>query len=86
MSTAAFHTPQSLRHFFADAGKAVRRYAVALFAAQERQFVAQQAPAKATPSERERARTHLKLIRMANDYQQLQPSLAAELRHLAARG
>jgi hypothetical protein len=86
MTTAAFPTAHSLRHHVAEAIQAVRRFAVALFAAQERQFVAQQAPAKATPSERERARTHMKLIRMANDYQQLQPSLAAELRQLAARG
>ena len=86
MTTAAFHTPKSLRHTLADAGKALRSFAAALFAAQERQFVVTEASAKAAPSERERARNHMKLIRMANDYQQLQPSLAAELRQLAARG
>ncbi|MES2317353.1 MAG: hypothetical protein V4631_07630 [Pseudomonadota bacterium] len=86
MSTAAFHTTHSLRHYFADISTAARTFAAALFAAQERQFVKQEVTAKPPVSERSRARTHMKLIRMANDYQDMQPSLAAELRQLASRG
>ena len=86
MTTAAIHTTHSLRHYFADISKAVRAFAAALFAAQQRQFVAQEVAVGAPVSERDRARTHMKLIRMANDYQQLQPNLAAELRQLASRG
>jgi integrase len=86
MTTAAFHTTHSLRHYFTDLGNAARAFAAALFAAQERQFVVQEVMAPALVSERARARTHMKLIRMANDYQDMQPSLAAELRQLASRG
>ena len=86
MSTATFHTTHTLRYFFADLGNAARSFAAALFAAQERQFVAQEVMARPPVSERSRARTHMKLIRMANDYQDMQPSLAAELRQLASRG
>ena len=86
MTTATFHTTHSLRHYFADIGNAARALAAALFAAQQRQFVAQEVMAKPPMSERARARTHMKLIRMANDYQDMQPSLAGELRQLAARG
>ena len=86
MTTAAIHTTHSLRHYFADISKAVRAFAAALLAAQERQFVAQEVTAKAPVSERARARTHMKLIRMANEYQAMQPGLADELRHLASRG
>ena len=86
MTTAAIHTTHSPRHYFADISKAVRAFAAALFAAQERQFVVQEVAARPAVSERDRARTHMKLIRMANDYQTLQPNLAAELRQLAARG
>ncbi len=86
MSTATFHSTHTLRHYFADFINAARSFASALFAAQERQFVAQEVSAKAPASERARARTHMKLIRMANDYQDMQPSLAAELRQLASRG
>ncbi len=85
MTTATIHSNDTLRAYFADVSKAARAFAAALFAAQERQFVAQEVM---TPevSERARARTHMKLIRMANQYQDMQPSLAAELRQLAARG
>lgn len=86
MSTAVFHTTHSLRSYFADVSNAARAFAAALFAAQERQFVAQEVSAKPPVSERARARTHMKLIRMANDYQSMQPGLADELRHLASRG
>jgi hypothetical protein len=86
MSTAVLHTTHSLRHYYADIRKSAREIAAALFAAQERQFVEQEIMAKPPVSERARARTHMKLIRMANDYQDMQPSLAAELRQLASRG
>ncbi|MFL6656515.1 MAG: hypothetical protein ACJ8GW_00440 [Massilia sp.] len=86
MTTAAIHTTHSLRHYFADVSNAARAFAAALFAAQERQFVAQEVVARPAQSDRSRARTHMKLIRMANDYQDMQPSLAAELRQLASRG
>lgn len=86
MSTATLHTTATLRTYFADVGNAARAFAAALFAAQERQFVAQEVVAKPATSERSRARTHMKLIRMANEYQDMQPSLAAELRQLASRG
>lgn len=86
MTTATIHTTDTLRNYFADVSNAARAFAAALFAAQERQFVAQEVMAKPPASERSRARTHMKLIRMANEYQDMQPSLAAELRQLAGRG
>ena len=85
MSTATFQSPDTLRHYFADVSNAARAFAAALFAAQERQFVATEVTAS-SESERSRLRTHMKLIRMANDYQDMQPSLAAELRQFAGRG
>lgn len=86
MSTATLHTTATLRTYFADVSNAARAFAAALFAAQERQFVAQEVVARPATSERSRASTHMKLIRMANEYQDMQPSLAAELRQLASRG
>ena len=85
MTTATIHAPATFRSYLAELGNTARTFAAALFAAQERQFVA---PEVVMPdvSERSRARTHMKLIRMANDYQDMQPSLAAELRQLASRG
>jgi hypothetical protein len=85
MTTATFQSPDTLRHYFADVSNAARAFAAALFAAQERQYIATEVVASPV-SERSRARTHMKLIRMANDYQDMQPSLAAELRQLASRG
>ncbi len=86
MTTATFHTTHSLRHYFADVSNAARALAAALFAAQQRQFVAQEVMTKPPVSERARMRAHMKLIRMANDCQDMQPSLAAELRQFAAQG
>jgi hypothetical protein len=37
-------------------------------------------------SGRARLKNHMKLISMANEFQDMQPSLAAELRQLASRG
>ena len=85
MSTATFHTTHSLRHYLVDVSHAARAFAAALFAAQERQYIATEVVASPT-SERSRARNHMKLIRMANECQDMQPSLAAELRQLAGRG
>lgn len=86
MTSATIHTTDTLRSYFADVSNAARAFAAALFAAQERQFVATEVMSKPSISERSRARTHMKLIRMANEYQDMQPSLAAELRQLASRG
>ncbi len=86
MTTATIYTTDTLRSYFADVRNAARAFAAALFAAQERQFVVQEVMTRPAPSERARARTHMKLIRMANEYQDMQPSLAAELRQLASRG
>lgn len=85
MTTATFQSPDTLRHYFADVANAARAFAAALFAAQERQYIATEVVASPL-SERSRVRNHMKLIRMANEYQDMQPSLAAELRQLASRG
>lgn len=85
MTTATFHTTHSLRHYFVDVSNAARALAAALFAAQQRQFIAQEVMVKPPVSERSRMRTHMKLIRMANEYQDMQPSLAAELRQFASQ-
>jgi hypothetical protein len=86
MTTATYHSTATLRSYLHDAAKAARVFAKALFAAQERQFVAQEIMDKPAASERSRVRNHMKLIAMANQYQDMQPSLAAELRQLASRG
>ena len=86
MTTATFHSTATLRSYLHDAGMALRSFAKALFAAQERQFVKQEIMDKPAMSERSRVRTHMKLISMANEYQDMQPSLAAELRQLASQG
>ena len=87
MTTATFYSTATLRSHLHDAVNAARTFAKALFAAQERQFVAQEIMAKPPRvSGRSRVRTHMKLISMANEYQDMQPSLAAELRQLASRG
>lgn len=86
MSTAVYHSTATLRSYLNDAIGTARAFAKALFAAQERQFVEQEIMDKPCASERARLRTHNKLISMANQYQDMQPSLAAELRQLASRG
>lgn len=86
MTTATIHSTDTLRSYFADVSNAARAFAAALFAAQERQFVATEVVGKPSVTDRARARTHMKLIRMANDYQDMQPGLASELRQLASRG
>ena len=86
MSTATYHSTATVRSYLHDAAKAVRTFAKALFAAQERQFVKQEIMDQPAVTERSRARNHMKLISLANQYQDMQPSLAAELRQLASRG
>ena len=87
MTTATFHSTATVRSYLRDAALAARTFAKALFAAQERQFVAQEVVAKPVrASSRSRVKNHMKLISMANEYQDMQPSLAAELRQLASRG
>jgi hypothetical protein len=86
MSTATFHSTATLRSYLNDAAKSARAFAKALFAAQQRQFVEQEITAKPESSERARVRSHVKLIALANQYQDMQPNLAAELRQLASRG
>ena len=86
MTTVTFHSTATLRSYLRDAVEAARTFAKALFAAQERQFVEQDSIDQPAVSARSRVRTHMKLIAMANQYQDMQPSLAAELRQLASRG
>ena len=86
MSTATFHSTATVRSYLNDALIAARSFAKALFAAQERQFVQQEIMDKPGRTGRSRVRNHMKLISMANQYQDMQPSLAAELRQLASRG
>ena len=87
MSTVTLnHSPvEGFRHYLHDVSNAARAFAAALFAAQERQFIAQEVYAKPTVSERQRMKSHMKLIAMAKDYEHMHPSLAAELRNLAGR-
>ncbi len=86
MTTAIFQQSFSFRAYFADVSKAAQALASALFAAQERQFVALEVAPTQAISGRARMKNHTRLIRMANEYQDMQPSLAAELRQLAGRG
>ena len=88
MSTASYSPQQhdGFRHYLADVANAARALAAALFAAQERQFVAQEVVSKPAVSDRMRLKSHRKLVAMANEYEQLHPSLASELRNLAGRG
>ncbi|CUI07654.1 hypothetical protein LXA47_27770 [Massilia sp. P8910] len=88
MSSATYTQPtnQGFRHYLADVSNAARAFAAALFAAQERQFIAQEVAVKPAQNDRARMRSHRKLLVMANAYQHMHPSLAAELRNLASRG
>ena len=83
MSAATYYSTATVRSHFQDAVRIARLFAKALFASQERQFVAQEITDK---TERSRLRTRTNLISMANQYQDMQPSLAAELRQLASLG
>lgn len=87
MTTATYsHAPAgSLRHYLKDVGNAARAFAAALFAAQGRQFVAQEVRTAKTVSERAKARGRRQLFSLANQHEGFSPSLAAELRSIAAR-
>ena len=88
MSAASFtqSNTDGFRHYLADVSIAARAFAAALFAARERQFVAQEVVVKSGLSDRQRLKSHRKLIDMANHFENMQPSLASELRNLAGRG
>ena len=85
MTTATYNTTShdGLRRYLSDVGMAARAFAAALFAANERQLGTP--VAKPTMSERMRMKSRMKLVAMANSYQDMHPSLASELRNLASR-
>ena len=89
MSTASIHTTTAghgMRRYLSDVSNAARAFAAALFAARERQFVVQEVTVRARITDRIRMKSHLQLLTMANQHEQMQPSLASELRYLASRG
>lgn len=89
MSTASITQAQGkgLRQFVTEALNAVRDFSVAMYAARDREFATREiTPAKAkieTP--RKRQQNLRKLLSLASQSESLSPSLAAELRHIAAR-
>lgn len=87
MTTASFTHFQanSLRHSLATIGAAVRSFADALFAAQGRQFVAQEVRTAQAASASAKAKGRRQLLSLAKQYDSLSPSLSAELRTIAAR-
>lgn len=87
MTTATYNQPQagSLRHYLIDLGNAARAFAEALFAAQGRQFVAQEARGANAVSARAKAQGRRQLFSLASQYESIAPSLSAELRCIAAR-
>ena len=87
MSTFILPTHQdALRNVLAEISSAVRRYAAALYAAQERQYVAQEVVKKTGPSARTLEKSRIRLFAMANRCEDHSPSMASELRNLASRG
>jgi hypothetical protein len=87
MTTATYTNSSagSLRHYLKDVSTAARAFAEALFAAQSRQFVAQEVRASQAVSERAKAKGRRQLLSLANQSDLLSPSLSAELRSIAAR-
>lgn len=85
MTTATYQANDSLRDYFADVGRAARAFAAALFAAQERQYIAQEVPPQVM-SPRALQKSRNALFAMAREWEGTSPSLAAELRTIAARG
>lgn len=75
----------SLRHYLKDVANAARAFAEALFAAQGRQFVAQEVRTSRAVSERAKANGRRQLFSLAKQYDGVAPSLSAELRSIAAR-
>ncbi len=86
MTTATYQTTDSLHNYFANLGRAARAFAAALFAAQERQYVAQEVSQPDSVSARTMHKSRIQLFAMARNCEDMAPSLAAELRNLAARG
>ena len=86
MTTATYQATDSLRDYVASVGRTARAFAAALFAAQERQYVAQEVVPSDTVSPRLMQKSRMQLFAMARDCEDMAPSLAAELRNLAARG
>jgi hypothetical protein len=83
MSAATFAQPAN---YFVDVSNAARAFAAALFAAQERQFVAQEVTRAPQASPRAKAAGRRELVALANRYENVSPNLSAELRNLASRG
>jgi hypothetical protein len=87
MTTAIFTTAPagSLRHHLKAAGTALRAFAEVLFAAQDRQLVAQEVRTSEAESVRATAKGRRQLLSLAKQYDSLSPSLSAELRTIAGR-
>jgi predicted HNH restriction endonuclease len=87
MTTATYNQSPagSLRHYLKDVSIAARAFAEALFAAQGRQFVAQEVRTAKIVSERDKAKGRRQLFSLANQYERYSPNLSAELRSIAAR-
>lgn len=87
MTTATYdHAPAgSLRHYFNDVSIAARAFAEALFAAQGRQFLAQEVRTAKSVSDRAKAKGRRQLFSLASQHESFSPSLTAELRSIAAR-
>jgi hypothetical protein len=87
MSTFILPTNQdALRSYVADVASAARTFAAVLFAAQQRQYVAQEVVKKSGVSARALAKSRKLLLAMANSCEDHSPSQASELRNLASRG
>jgi ACT domain-containing protein len=86
MSTFLLPThPGALASSVAGLVKGARTYAAALFAAQERQYVAQEAVKKSDVPASALYKSRLALFNMARECEERSPSQAAELRNLAGR-
>ena len=87
MTTATFthFHAGALRHYLKDIGTAARAFAEALFAAQGRQFAAQEVRTSQAASARAKAKGRRQLFSLASQYDSVAPSLSAELRSIAAR-
>jgi hypothetical protein len=86
MTTATFNQPAgSLRHYLTDVSNAARAFAEALFAAQGRQFVAQEVRSASNVTERAKAEGRRQIFALAKQHESMSPNLAAELRFFAAK-
>jgi hypothetical protein len=82
MTTA---TLQQSNSYFTDVYHAARAFTSALFAAQERQYIATEVAAPAVP-EADLVKGRRELFSLARDVEALSPNLANELRGFASRG